>query len=127
MNAAPVRAVQISEFGGPEVLQVVDVPDPEAGDGQVLIRVTRAGMNFADTHQRENSYLAPYEVPLVLGAEVAGHSRSATRGIKRLVSMAGAVPLREGLRAEQEVIAALMGSEEQVAAVDRRMASLGRG
>ncbi len=38
----------------------------------MLIEVSRAGMNFADTHQRENSYLAKYELPLVLGGEVAG-------------------------------------------------------
>jgi NADPH2:quinone reductase len=67
-----MRAVQIEEFGGPEVLQVVDLPKPEPEDGQVLIEVSRAGMNFADTHQRENSYLARYEVPMVLGGEVAG-------------------------------------------------------
>src|SRR5918995_3445694 len=67
-----MRAVQIDEFGGPEVLQVVDLPKPEPGDGEVLIEVSRAGMNFADTHQRENSYLARYEVPMVLGGEVAG-------------------------------------------------------
>jgi len=67
-----MRAVQIEEFGGPEVLQVADVPKPEPGDGQVLIEVSRAGMNFADTHQRENSYLARYETPLILGGEVAG-------------------------------------------------------
>jgi NADPH:quinone reductase len=74
-----MRAVQIQEFGGPEVLQVVDVPMPEPGDGQVLIEVSRAGINFADTHQRENSYLAPYEVPLVLGGEVAGTTPDGTR------------------------------------------------
>ena len=70
-----MRAVQIEEFGGPEVLQVVDVPKPEPGDGEVLIEVSRAGMNFADTHQRENSYLARYETPLILGGEVAGTHR----------------------------------------------------
>jgi NADPH:quinone reductase len=74
-----MRAVQIQEFGGPEVLQVVDLPTPEPGDGQVLIEVSRAGINFADTHQRENSYLARYEVPLVLGAEVAGTTADGTR------------------------------------------------
>src|SRR5918998_3709567 len=67
-----MRAVRIEEFGGPEVLQVADVPKPEPGDGEVLIEVSREGMNFADTHQRENSYLARYEVPMVLGGEVAG-------------------------------------------------------
>ena len=67
-----MRAVQIEEFGGPEVLQVVDVPQPEPGDGELLVEVASAGMNFADTHQRENSYLAKFELPLVLGGEVAG-------------------------------------------------------
>src|ERR671916_2287377 len=67
-----MRAVQIEEFGGPEVLQVVDLPEPEPGEGEVLIEVSCAGINFADTHQRENSYLARYEVPMVLGGEVAG-------------------------------------------------------
>src|ERR687894_1809105 len=67
-----MRAVRIEEFGGPEVLQVADVPKPEPGEGEVLIEVSRAGMNFADTHQRENSYLARYEVPMVLSGEVAG-------------------------------------------------------
>src|SRR5687767_13263056 len=74
-----MRAVQIEEFGGPEVLQVVDLPKPEPGDGEVLVEVSRAGINFADTHQRENSYLARYEVPLVLGGEVAGTTSDGTR------------------------------------------------
>jgi NADPH:quinone reductase len=81
-----MRAVQIEEFGGPEVLQVVDLPDPEPGDGEVLIEVTRAGINFADTHQRENSYLARYEVPLVLGGEVAGTTPDGTRVVALLRS-----------------------------------------
>ena len=74
-----MRAVQIQEFGGPEVLQVVDLPKPEPEDGQVLIEVSHAGMNFADTHQRENTYLARYEVPMVLGGEVAGTTPDGTR------------------------------------------------
>jgi NADPH2:quinone reductase len=81
-----VRAVQIVEFGGPEVLQVVDLPKPEPGEGEVLIEVTRAGMNFADTHQRENSYLTRYEVPLVLGGEVAGRTEDGRRVIALLAS-----------------------------------------
>jgi NADPH:quinone reductase len=81
-----MRAVQIEEFGGPEVLQVVDLPEPEPGDGEVLIEVTRSGMNFADTHQRENSYLARYEVPLVLGGEVAGTTSDGRRVVALLAS-----------------------------------------
>ncbi|MGY1747535.1 quinone oxidoreductase family protein [Blastococcus sp. SYSU D00695] len=67
-----MRAVQITEFGGPEVLQVVDVPDPVPGEGQQLFDVSTAGVNYADTHQAENSYLAPQALPLVPGAEFVG-------------------------------------------------------
>jgi NADPH2:quinone reductase len=81
-----VRAVQIEEFGGPEVLRVVDVPEPSPGDGEVLIEVSRAGMNFADTHQRENSYLARYETPLILGGEVAGTTSDGRRVIAMVPS-----------------------------------------
>jgi NADPH:quinone reductase len=81
-----MRAVQIDEFGGPEVLQVVDVPKPAPGDGEVLIEVSRAGMNFADTHQRENSYLARFEVPLILGGEVAGTTEDGRRVVAMLRS-----------------------------------------
>ena len=81
-----MRAVQIEEFGGTEVLQVVDLPKPEPGDGEVLIEVSHAGINFADTHQRENSYLARYEVPLVLGGEVAGTTPDGTRVVALVAS-----------------------------------------
>jgi NADPH2:quinone reductase len=83
-----MKAIQIEEFGGPEVLQVVDLPKPEPGDGEVLIEVSRAGMNFADTHQRENTYLARYEVPMVLGGEVAGTTPDGTR-VVALVAQGG--------------------------------------
>jgi NADPH:quinone reductase len=89
-----MRAVQIEEFGGPEVLQVVDLPKPEPAEGEVLIEVSCAGINFADTHQRENSYLARYEVPMVLGGEVAG----TTPDGRRVVAL-----LRQGGYAEYAV------------------------
>ena len=81
-----MRAVQIEEFGGPEVLRVVDMPKPEPGEDELLIEVSRAGVNFADTHQRENSYLARYEVPLVLGGEVAGRTEDGQRVIALLAT-----------------------------------------
>ena len=53
-----MRAIRIDEWGGPDVLTLVeDAPIPEPAAGQVLVRVTRAGINFADTHARETSYL----------------------------------------------------------------------
>jgi NADPH2:quinone reductase len=81
-----MRAVQIEEFGGPEVLKLADIPQPEPGDGEVLVEVSRAGMNFADTHQRENSYLAKFELPLVLGGEVAGTTGDGERVLALLGS-----------------------------------------
>src|SRR4051794_41446338 len=67
-----MRAVQITRFGGPEVLDVVDLPDPIPGEGQRLYEVSSAGVNFADTHQIENSYLAQQQLPLIPGAEFVG-------------------------------------------------------
>jgi NADPH2:quinone reductase len=80
-----VRAVQITEFGGPEVLKVSEVDAPVAGDGQVLITVDRAGINYADTHQVENSYLTKAKLPLVPGGEVVGRTADG----RRVVALVG--------------------------------------
>jgi NADPH2:quinone reductase len=67
-----MRAIQMSEFGGPEVLKLVELPQPQPAAGEVLIRVAKAGVNFADTHTRTNSYVRKATLPLVPGGEVAG-------------------------------------------------------
>jgi NADPH2:quinone reductase len=67
-----VKAIQIQEFGGPEQLQLADVPDPEPSDGQVVVEVARSGINFADTHAIRNDYLAEQTLPLIPGGEVSG-------------------------------------------------------
>lgn len=82
-----MRAIQMSEFGGPEVLALVELPVPEPADGEVLIRVARAGLNFADTHRRTNTYLRKDELPLIPGSEVAG--TRADSG-ERVVALCGA-------------------------------------
>lgn len=74
-----MRAIQVTSFGGPEVLDYVEVPDPEPADGQVLLEVDAAGVNFADTHQAENSYLAPQQLPFIPGAEVVGRRPDGAR------------------------------------------------
>src|SRR3954452_8939237 len=85
-----MRAITIREWGGPEVLELSDdAPVPEPGEGRVLIRVTRAGINFADTHARENAYLARYELPLIPGAEVAGVLEDGGRRVVALVGTGG--------------------------------------
>lgn len=67
-----MRGIQITEFGGPEVLTLTDLPEPQPQPGQVVIDVSRAGVNYADTHQAENSYLAKQTLPLTPGGEVVG-------------------------------------------------------
>ncbi|HEY1834123.1 MAG TPA: NADPH:quinone oxidoreductase family protein [Solirubrobacteraceae bacterium] len=67
-----MRAIQMREFGGPEVLELTELPTPEPGPDQVLIEVSRAGLNFADVHTRTNSYVQKASLPLVPGGEVAG-------------------------------------------------------
>ena len=80
-----MRAIQVTEFGGPEVLVEVDLPDPQPDDGTVLVETSAAGINFADTHQTENSYLAAAELPMIPGAEVVG----TTPDGKRVVALVG--------------------------------------
>ena len=74
-----MRAVQITEFGGPEVLTLTELPDPVPGGGQVLVDVTSAGVNYADTHQVENSYLSATTLPMIPGSEVVGTLEDGTR------------------------------------------------
>lgn len=74
-----MKAIQIQEFGGPEKLEYVDLDEPTAGEGEVLIDVARAGINFADTHATRNDYLAEQSLPLIPGAEVSGRAPDGRR------------------------------------------------
>jgi NADPH2:quinone reductase len=80
-----MRAIEIQEFGGPEVLELRELDDPQPGDGAVVIDVSAAGVNWADTHHADNTYLAPAEVPMVPGGEVVG----TTPDGKRVVALLG--------------------------------------
>ena len=65
-----MRAVVVAEYGGPEVLRVAEVPEPEPGPGEVTISVRFAGVNFTDVRNRIGDGLGT--VPFVPGVEVAG-------------------------------------------------------
>ncbi len=80
-----MKAIQIEEFGGPEQMKLVDLPDPEAGDGMVVVDVARSGINFADTHSIRNDYLSEQTLPLIPGAEVSGTTQEG----KRVAAMLG--------------------------------------
>ncbi|MEU6063809.1 zinc-binding dehydrogenase [Streptomyces sp. NPDC047082] len=76
-----MRAVRIDEFGGPEVLVPVEVPDPVAGPGQVLVRVVAAGVNRADALVRAGSYHRAGRPPLIPGVEGAGTVAAVGEGV----------------------------------------------
>ena len=65
-----MRAVQITAFGGPEILAPVELPDPRPGPGELLVDVAVAGVNYIDTYNRSGAY--PVDLPFVLGQEGAG-------------------------------------------------------
>ena len=74
-----MRAIVVTRFGGPEVLVAADIPDPEPRSGQLLVEVARAGVNYADTHQAEDSYLSRSRLPLVPGGEIVGRTADGRR------------------------------------------------
>ena len=115
-----MRAIQMSEYGGPEVLQLVDLPVPEPGPGEVLVRVARAGLNFADTHRRTNTYLAKDALPLVPGSEVAGVREDTGQRVVALLGSGGyaeyavapgalTFPIPEGISDETALALVLQG------------------
>jgi NADPH2:quinone reductase len=114
-----VKAIQIEEFGGPEVLKVVEVPDPDPADGHVVVDVARAGMNFADTHAIRNDYLAEQSLPLIPGGEVSGRTADGRRvaalmgngayAEKVTVPEAFLVPLPDEVNDEQAAALLLQG------------------
>ncbi|HZQ42937.1 MAG TPA: quinone oxidoreductase [Acidobacteriaceae bacterium] len=65
-----MRAIQVKKTGGPEVLELVEIPRPEPKTGEVLVRIAASGVNFIDTYLREGRY--PAELPFVPGQEAAG-------------------------------------------------------
>jgi NADPH:quinone reductase-like Zn-dependent oxidoreductase len=77
-----MRAVVITEHGGPEVLQVQERPDPPVGPGEVRIDVKAAGINFADTMARVGLYPEAPKPPCVVGYEVAGEVESVGEGVE---------------------------------------------
>lgn len=76
-----MRAIRLSATGGPEVLDLVDLPDPEPGPGQLLVRQSAIGVNYIDTYHRSGLY--PLRLPSGLGMEGAGDVVAAGEGVER--------------------------------------------
>lgn len=67
-----MRAIQLSQFGEPEVLEVIEAPMPVPGAGQVLVKLSVSGVNFAETLMRQNRYAFTPPLPCILGSEAVG-------------------------------------------------------
>ena len=65
-----MRAIRVHEYGGPEAMRLEEVPTPKAGEGQALVRLEAAGVNYIDVYQRSGLYKG--QLPLPLGLEGAG-------------------------------------------------------
>jgi len=109
-----MRAIQMTEFGGPEVLELTELPTPEPGEDEVLIRVTRAGLNFADTHTRTNSYVQKATLPLVPGSEVTGIREDTG---ERVVALVGSGGYAEYATAPKELVFPIPSELEDGAAL----------
>ena len=115
-----MKAIQITEFGGPDVMHLVDLETPTPGAGQELITVSSIGINYADTHQTENSYLFPQKLPLIPGVEVVGTTGSGVRVLalvegggyaQQVVTYSAAmVPVTKGVSDEQALCMLVQGS-----------------
>jgi len=89
-----MKAVQFTRFGPPDVLEVVEVPVPALGPGEVLVRVHAAGVNFFEVLMRANRYAVTPELPMFPGVEVAGTvERAGPRADPSLIGARVAVPL----------------------------------
>ena len=70
MLSPRMKAIRVSRPGGPEVMELVDLPTPGPGPGEAMVRVEAAGVNFIDIYHRSGAY--PREAPFALGEEGAG-------------------------------------------------------
>ncbi|HTZ34159.1 MAG TPA: NADPH:quinone reductase [Methylomirabilota bacterium] len=78
-----MKAIQVHQFGGPEVLKIQEVPTPKAGAGQILVRVHAAGVNPYDTYMRNGTYAIKPELPYTPGSDAAGTVVAVGDGVKK--------------------------------------------
>ena len=67
-----MKAIRVHKFGGPEVLQLEEVPDPKPGEGQVLVRIHAVGVNPVETYVRSGAYAAQPTRPYITGGAGGG-------------------------------------------------------
>ena len=81
-----MKAIQVQAFGGPEVLQLREIPTPQPAAGQVLVRVHAAGVNPYDAYMRSGTYAIKPELPYTPGSDAAGVVKAVGAGVKGVAS-----------------------------------------
>ena len=79
-----MKAIQVQQFGGPEVLVLHEIPTPKPEPGQVLVRVHAAGVNPYDTYMRAGTYPIKPPLPYTPGSDAAGTVEAAGEGVKKV-------------------------------------------
>ena len=115
-----MKAIYITEFGGPEVMKYLDLAEPVPSGSQVILDVSAIGINYADTHQTENSYLSTQKLPLIPGMEVVGRMPDGSRVLalaasggycqKTLVNPKTVIPLPDQISDGQALAMMVQGS-----------------
>ena len=90
-----MKAIRVSEYGGPSVLKIEEVPAPQAGPGQVLVRAHAVGINPVDTYLRSNTDNRGPKLPYTPGADAAGVVEAVGTGV---TAVKRAIRLRSGTR-----------------------------
>jgi NADPH:quinone reductase-like Zn-dependent oxidoreductase len=103
-----MKAVVLHEYGGPDKLKYEDVPDPVAGDGEVLVRVTATSVNPVDYKLRSGALkeYMPLELPAILGRDVSGIVREIGRGVSGFAAGDRVMALGDKAYAELAVVKA---------------------
>jgi NADPH:quinone reductase len=78
-----MKAIQVRQFGGPEVLELQEIPTPKPGPGQILVRVHAAGVNPYDTYMRAGTYAIKPQLPYTPGSDAAGTVEAVGDGVKK--------------------------------------------
>src|SRR5215212_4627150 len=74
-----MKAIRVHAVGGPEVLRLEDVPDPQPGPGEIVVRLDAIGVNFIEIYQRTGAY--PVQYPYTPGREGAGRVSAVGPGV----------------------------------------------
>ena len=88
-----MKAIRVTQFGGPEVLQIQSIDTPTCGEGEVLVRISAAGVNPVETYIRAGAYATLPQLPYTPGGDAAGTVESVGAGVTTLMGVTACIPV----------------------------------